>query len=307
MRLAFKLVLVFMLANVALAAIYGYLAIRREVIQFRQRVEAEAEEVAPVMEKLLIDAWRTEGDRGVKESLRRIVAGRQPPLRIRWVWFDTRAGDNTWPGAPHGGLTAIIIQEHISCRGPTRPMAFTYEYVYRHDLAADRRGGLEFALPMTELAASEREIIDRTALLIGGMVLISGLLAVFLGVRLVGRPLEHLIDRTRRIGSGDWIATSIFGTHDEFAELAENLNPMCAKLAESQNRLRQESAARSLAIEQLRHTDRLKTVGRLAAGIAHELGTPLNVVSGRAGLIASGKLDAEKSDQSARRNQERSR
>jgi signal transduction histidine kinase len=31
----------------------------------------------------------------------------------------------------------------------------------------------------------------------------------------------------------------------------------------------------------------------LAAGIAHELGTPLNVVSGRAGLIASGRLTPE--------------
>ena len=38
---------------------------------------------------------------------------------------------------------------------------------------------------------------------------------------------------------------------------------------------------------QLRHADRLRSVGRLASGIAHELGTPLNVVSGRAGLIAT--------------------
>ena len=46
-------------------------------------------------------------------------------------------------------------------------------------------------------------------------------------------------------------------------------------------------------MEQLRHADRLKTVGRMASGIAHELGTPLNVVSGRAGLIGSGKLTAD--------------
>jgi signal transduction histidine kinase len=36
---------------------------------------------------------------------------------------------------------------------------------------------------------------------------------------------------------------------------------------------------------QLRHADRLSTVGRLAAGIAHELGTPLMVVRGRAKRI----------------------
>jgi signal transduction histidine kinase len=48
--------------------------------------------------------------------------------------------------------------------------------------------------------------------------------------------------------------------------------------------------ARLHTLEQLRHADRLKTVGSLASGIAHELGTPLNVVSGRASLIASGRL-----------------
>ena len=40
------------------------------------------------------------------------------------------------------------------------------------------------------------------------------------------------------------------------------------------------------ALEQLRHADRLTTVGKLASGLAHELGTPLNVIAGRAQLIA---------------------
>ena len=160
-------------------------------------------------------------------------------------------------------------------------------------LTAQRKGGLEFTLPETELEANKQEIIRRTALLIGGMLLISGLLAVLLGVRLVGRPLEQLIAKARRIGGGDLEGPVHLHSRDELAELAENLNTMCAKLAESQTRLRQETAARITALEQLRHADRLKTVGRLASGIAHELGTPLNVVAGRAGLIGSGKLDAE--------------
>src|SRR6266481_623723 len=44
---------------------------------------------------------------------------------------------------------------------------------------------------------------------------------------------------------------------------------------------------RFATLEQLRHTDRLTTIGRLAAGIAHELGTPLNVIAGRADRIAA--------------------
>ena len=43
-------------------------------------------------------------------------------------------------------------------------------------------------------------------------------------------------------------------------------------------------------MEQLHHAERLSTIGKLASGIAHELGTPLNVVSGRAQMILSGEV-----------------
>ena len=62
---------------------------------------------------------------------------------------------------------------------------------------------------------------------------------------------------------------------------------MSARLAATRERLAAETEARIATLDQLRHTDRLTTVGRLAAGIAHELGTPLNVISNRAGKIVA--------------------
>jgi two-component system, NtrC family, sensor kinase len=44
--------------------------------------------------------------------------------------------------------------------------------------------------------------------------------------------------------------------------------------------------AREDALEELRRAERAATVSRLASHIAHELGTPLNVISGRATMIA---------------------
>jgi signal transduction histidine kinase len=111
--------------------------------------------------------------------------------------------------------------------------------------------------------------------------------------------LKQLIDKTRRIGAGDLTKPIRLRSRDELGELAESLNRMCDQLAESRASVERETAGRIAAMEQLRHADRLKTVGRLASGMAHELGTPLNVVSGRAGLIASGRLSTEEAVESA--------
>ncbi len=55
-------------------------------------------------------------------------------------------------------------------------------------------------------------------------------------------------------------------------------------------RVEEEQRGRETAVAQLRHAERLTTIGKLAAGVAHELGTPLNVISGRASLIADQKV-----------------
>ena len=215
--------------------------------------------------------------------------------------FDTGAEPRFRPRVPAERLTLIVIEQHLPVE-TEEPDGVSYLNVYWPVKLTPPQGGLEFADPETELQADERDVIRRTALLIGGMLLISGMLAVGLGVRLVGRPLQLLIAKARRVGGGDLEGPVHLRSRDELAELAEGLNAMCANLAESQTRLRQETAARIAALEQLRHADRLKTVGRLASGIAHELGTPLNVVAGRAGLIGSGKLDARRSPRAPRRS-----
>ncbi|HWU88930.1 MAG TPA: ATP-binding protein, partial [Kofleriaceae bacterium] len=107
------------------------------------------------------------------------------------------------------------------------------------------------------------------------------------------RPISRLTAKARRVGTGDLSGPLQLGQRDELGELAAEINDMCERLSE-------ERLAREQATEQLRHADRLTTVGKLASGLAHELGTPLNVVRGRAKLIVDGEVDDREALDSAR-------
>jgi two-component system NtrC family sensor kinase len=108
------------------------------------------------------------------------------------------------------------------------------------------------------------------------------------------RPVRDLLDAAQALGRGRLDYRVQLGegeSGDELARLAVEFNRMADNL-EQQRRAAEAEADNRLNLEkQLRHSERLATVGRLAAGIAHELGAPLNVLDARAEQILN-KPDA---------------
>jgi two-component system NtrC family sensor kinase len=298
MKLALKLVSAFMLCAALLAAGHAYFAIQRETLAFEAQAEADAQQLAGSIQDQIPQALQEAGSDGL-ENLLRDTSAYSMTTRVRWVWFDARPGTPHSPTVPPELLQAVVIERFVSV--PAQGSDGNRELLTYCPIEVDdeRKGGLEVSHPMTELERNKRAVIWQTIQLMASMLLLTGGVAAVLGVRMVGRPLNRLIEKTHRIGQGDLSGPIHLRTRDELAQLGESLNEMCDALSSSQNQVREETAARTAAVSQLRHADRLKTVGRLASGMAHELGTPLNVVSGRAGLIASGRLSQEEIAQSA--------
>jgi signal transduction histidine kinase len=118
------------------------------------------------------------------------------------------------------------------------------------------------------------------------LIVLCALVSLSLGLWLVGRPVEELVAQARRVASGDFRVLRWSRQRDEIGHLAREMNHMTEQLERARVGERRARRSRTVLLEQLRHADRLSTVGKLASGMAHELGTPLNVISGRATMIA---------------------
>jgi signal transduction histidine kinase len=122
----------------------------------------------------------------------------------------------------------------------------------------------------------------------GMLALIVGITTVVVGVvamRLVTRPITKLVSGIDDVAKGDLSHVILSERDDEIGALATRFNEMTFSLRESRGETQRQNEAK-LALEQrLGQTEKLATLGQLAAEIAHEVGTPLNVIAGRARSI----------------------
>jgi signal transduction histidine kinase len=107
------------------------------------------------------------------------------------------------------------------------------------------------------------------------------------------QPISQLIEATKELAKGNLHLQMEWKRRDELSELGQAFNQMALELSEAHKKIIQE-ADRRLELERtLRHSEKLATVGQLASGLAHEIGTPLNIITGRIELTRKRIKDAE--------------
>ncbi len=101
----------------------------------------------------------------------------------------------------------------------------------------------------------------------------------------ITRPISQLVKGIRKISRGQFDAEALVNRKDELNELAQEFNQMAMNLKEAERRVSEERERKADLEQRMRHLERLATIGQLASGLAHEIGTPLNVISGRATFL----------------------
>jgi signal transduction histidine kinase len=115
------------------------------------------------------------------------------------------------------------------------------------------------------------------------IVLVAFVLAVGVVTRWsVTRPIRALIRGAESLGRGEPGQRIPIRRRDEIGRLTEAFNRMAADLELARANLLRQASERLRLEQDVQQAQKLAAVGRLATELAHEIGTPLNVIAGRA-------------------------
>jgi two-component system NtrC family sensor kinase len=198
---------------------------------------------------------------------------RESPMVGRPRFFTTPEGEHML------GSTAVIRNEPTCSDGGCHADAAGQSVL----------GVLDIVYPLQEIDETIRTTTIRIVGMALGFVILAALLVSWLVQRTVYRPLGDLKEGSDRLAEGDLEHPIPVRSDDELGRLAESFNSMTSRLRKSrQERLawertleqKIEEATHDLQIAQAEavRSEKLASVGLLAAGIAHELNNPLTGV-----------------------------
>jgi len=139
-----------------------------------------------------------------------------------------------------------------------------------------------------DLSATRRNIWLTTLL----YVLATAALTFFLMRRYVGRPLWRMVSNMKRVRAGDLSIPPVVSQGDEVGEAQKEFEHLVKDLEAARASADQEFEARRHMERALQNAEKLIALGHLSAVMAHEIGSPLQILEGRARALEKHADDA---------------
>jgi signal transduction histidine kinase len=295
MRIATKLTLVLLLTVSAVLAAFGYIRMQQERARLTEELQQEVVILTNAIRLIVEHALRDRRPEDIRQLLAEIVRDPHPVDRIRI--FDTRLAE-TGSASIEPAVTTDVprsVWERALQDGtpqaryldiPGRPVV--YVVLPLKDLRGRIIGGLEVVHLATRVRRLIREATHELILRMG-LLSLTIAIVIWLTVRVsIRRPVRALVRAALAVGRGNLDERIPLRRRDEIGQLASAFNRMADELQAAQERTRSEAQARLELERQLQQEQKLSAVGRLASEIAHEIGTPLNIISGRTEVIRKG-------------------
>jgi two-component system NtrC family sensor kinase len=194
-------------------------------------------------------------------------------------------------------LPKVDVRMVIRTRTPEEGM-FSEDGAQRYyriePISSSSGTGIGAFLVLEDFPIFTREFRGRTVQMLLNTLMLLVVLSLIVSLTIrqyVSRPLRFVARHMKTVGQGHFSQRLHLRRQDEIGELAEEFDRMCIRLDDAQRTLLAETEEKLRLERALRHSEKLAAFGQLASRLAHEIGTPLNVIQMRAEQLL--KRDAQ--------------
>lgn len=212
--------------------------------------------------------------------------------------FDVNGNQVAAAGITERDLTSSLVAQQVVTTGEQqeRYRQVSGMFLYSHfipvfDEIGRTNGFIQINRRASDFDASLEQLSRIAWLTWWGLCIATFAVVIFGHYGGVGRYVNALTLTTQRIERGERNHRADENGPSELAELARGLNRMLDSIEAKNVELVEHQAHEEALAKQLQYQEKMAAIGRVASGIAHELGAPLTVIDGRARRLSQNNVD----------------